>query len=142
MLSNLKVNTTKLISVPYPKFPTFIVKLNYISREELQGIRKQASVIKYNPVTRQREDTVESDVFLEEYVRKAVKDWSGLTMEIVAKLVPIDTKGQDLNSVVPFTEDDALWLVKNSPDFDAWFSDMMNQVDVFTREEKEEVKKS
>lgn len=140
MLTNLKI-TTKVVKVPHEKYPSFVLELAYVSREDLTEIRKVNTSIKFNSVTRQREEVVDSEAFLAEYVKRAIKGWSGLTIGIVKKLVPIETLELD-GKEVPFSYKDALWLVRNSSDFDTYFSDLMNQIDVFTKEDKDNSKKA
>jgi hypothetical protein len=107
----------------------------YLPREKLTSIREKHVVISFNRVTRQREETVD------DYIKEAVVGWSGLTMEIVKSLVPIEVAEKDLKNEVPYDHEDALWLVKNSSEFDSFISDTMNQVDVFSVTNKEEVLK-
>ena len=78
---------------------------------------------------------------MNDYIKEAVVGWSGLTMEIVKSLVPIEVAEANLKTEVPYDHEDALWLVKNSSEFDSFISDTMNQVDVFSVTNKEEVTK-
>lgn len=140
MLSNIKINQNS-IEVPYPRFKNFVLKMCYLPREKLTSIREKHVVISFNRVTRQREETVDTDKFMNDYIKEAVVGWKGLTMEIVKSLVPIEVVEADLKTEVPYDHEDALWLVKNSSEFDSFISDTMNQVDVFSVTNKEEVTK-
>lgn len=140
MLSNLKIST-KTVKVAHPKHSSFVLELAYVPREVMADIRKAHESIKYDPVSRNRQTTVDTDAFLADYVMKAIKGWSGLTFGILKKFVPIETDKTD-SDVIPYSPEDALWIVQNSPDFDSWFSDTMNDIELFTKEEKEEAKKA
>ena len=140
MLNNLKINQ-KSIKVSFPRFKGFVLNMCYLPIEELSSIREKNVNISFNRVTRQREETVDKDKFMDEYIKKAVVGWEGLTFEIVKSLVPIEVAEGELNNVVPYTHEDAMWLVKNSNEFDSFVSDTMNQVDLFSVTNKVEQQK-
>lgn len=139
MLKELKINQNS-IEVAYPRFKNFILKLRYLPRDEIAAIREKAATNTYNRLTRQREDVVDTDKFMDEYIKKALVGWSGLTYEVIVALVPVEVN-VSLDTEVEYTHENAMWLVKNSTEFDSFISDTMNQVDLFSVIKKEETLK-
>jgi hypothetical protein len=140
MLNNLQINTKEII-VEFPRFKDFKLKMCYIPREELSSIRDRSLKISFNKVDRKREETLDTDKFMEAYISRAVVGWSGLTLGIVAELVPVEVSAADLDKDVPYSHEDAMWLVKNSSEFDTFISDTMNSVDTFSAKQKEDQRK-
>lgn len=137
MLKNLKINKEKVI-VEYPQFNNFKLELCYIPREELAEIRKNHATTSFDRKTRQPKEDIDTDGFMEEYIGKALQGWSGLTYRIVKSLVPASIDEALLDQEIPFSKEDALWLIKNSSEFDSFISDTMNNVDVFSVVKKQE----
>jgi hypothetical protein len=110
----------------------FEVKVAHLSREELSKIRNSATRTSFNPKSRQKEETVDSDIFVKEFVKAAVLDWKGFTLEKATKLLPIEVPSDvDLNSEVEYSQENALELAKNSPVFDGWLNDVIFDLEVF-----------
>ena len=131
MIKNLMVNDDKVVDVQFTDSDNFYVSLAYLSRDKLVKIRNRALVIKFNKRTRQREEEVDNDKFLEEYSRSVIKGWKGLTLRELARILPIETSNADLDKEVPYTEEDALELLRNSTIFDQFITDCMNDFEVF-----------
>ena len=108
----------------------------------MMKIRNQALVYKFNKRTRQREEEVDNDKFLEAYADAVIKGWSGLTVRGLATLLPIDTASADPKEAVDYSADDALLLLKNSTIFDQFITDALNNFEVFERESKEQAEKN
>lgn len=128
----------KIIEVEFPDSDNFYVSLAYLSREKLVKIRNRSLVIKFNKRSRQREEEVDNDKFLEEYSREVVKGWRGLTIRELARIMPIETAGANLDQEVPYTEEDALALLQGSPIFDQFVTDCMNDFEIFERDKADE----
>ena len=52
--------------------------------------------------------------FLEAYTKKAIRGWKGLRMKHLPNLLPVDLTGANLEEVIPYTEEEALDLIKSS----------------------------
>lgn len=118
--------------VPFEGFDGFEVKLAYLSREELGKIRNSVARTSFNPKTRQKEETVDSDLFMKEFVKAAVLDWKGFTLDIAAKILPLEIPSDvDPAQEVEFSQENALDLAKNSPVFDGWLNDVIFDLEVF-----------
>ena len=110
----------------------FEVKLAHLSREELTKIRNAATRISFNPKSRQKEETVDSDIFVKEFVKAAVLDWKGFTLEKATKLLPLEIpEDVDFNTEVEFSQENALDLAKNSTVFDGWLNDVIFDLEAF-----------
>ena len=136
MLKELKINKNE-ITVDYPRFKNFKLKMRYVPRDELSTLREKHSTISFNRASRAREESVDFEKFIDSYIKQVIAGWSGLTFEIVQALVPIEVSEAELTKEVPYTHEDALWLVKNSNEFDTFVTDTMSQVDLFSVTNKE-----
>ena len=134
--------TDKTVDVQFPDSDTFYVSLAYLSREKLVKVRNRSLVVKFNKRSRQREEEVDNDKFLEEYARAVVKGWRGLTIRELSKLMPIETTGANLEQDVPYSEEDALELLRNSTIFDQFVTDTMNDFEVFENEKSADAVKN
>ena len=125
-LSTLLVSS-KETEVEYHGYPVFKVNLCFLSREELVKIRKKATKITWK--NRQQSEELNEDLFLSLYVQSTVKGWSGLKLSILQKLAPVDLKGQkDLEATLDYTEDNALYLMKSSTEFDSFVSEQVSDL--------------
>lgn len=121
---------SKPLEVEYPGMPEFKIQLAFLSRETLQSIRKKATKTTFK--NRQPVDELNDDLFLELYVKASIKGWSGLKLKYVEQLAPIDTTGQDLEAELEYNEENALQLMKNSTNFDAFVSEQVTDLGNFS----------
>jgi hypothetical protein len=121
---------SKPLEVEYPGMPEFKIQLSFLSRETLQSIRKKATKTTFK--NRQPVDELNDDLFLELYVKSSIKGWSGLKLKYVEQLAPIDTTGQDLEAELEYNEENALQLMKNSTNFDAFISEQVTDLGNFS----------
>ena len=132
-----------IIEVEYPDIDGFIVSLIYLNRDYLTKIRNRSLTYKFNKRTRQREEEVENDKFLEEYTKRAIKGWKGLYIKDLPQLLPVDMSNVNPNEEITYNEVEALELIKNSTVFDQFITDCMQDYEKFTIEHKEqEIKNS
>ena len=131
------------IEIEYPDIDGFVISLAYLNRDDLMKIRNRSLSYKFNKRTRQREEEVDNDKFLEEYTKKAIKGWKGLYVKDLPQLLPIDMENADPNEAIEYNETEALELIKNSTVFDQFITDAMQDYEQFTIEKKEqEIKNS
>lgn len=128
--------------VEFPDIEGFEVLLTYLKREDLVKIRNASLTYKFNKRTRQREEEIDNDKFTEAYAQRAIKDWKGLKMKHLPVLLPVDLSGQNPNEEVPYSEEDALSLLKNSTIFDQFITDTMNDFEQFSKTKEEEEEKN
>ena len=131
------------IEIEYPEIDGFIISLVYLNRDDLTKIRNRSLTYKFNKRTHQREEEVDSDKFLEEYTKRAIKGWKGLFVKDLPQLLPIDLTNADPTEEIHYNEVEALELIKNSTVFDQFVTDLMQDYEKVTIEKKEqEVKNS
>jgi hypothetical protein len=134
-MSNLSLKSllapSKTVEVDYPGFTNFKIKLAFLSRETLINIRKKATKTSYK--NRQPVDELDDKLFLKLYVDAAVKDWSGLKLSYLEQLAPVDLTGQDMNDELPYDQDNALFLMQSSANFDAFVSETVTELSNFTK---------
>ncbi|CAB4134523.1 hypothetical protein UFOVP273_142 [uncultured Caudovirales phage] len=121
---------SKEVEADFPGFPGFKVKLSFLARETLVNIRKKATKVSF----KSRQGMVEElndDAFLEMYVQHAIKGWSGLKIAYLELLAPIDISGQDLEAELEYSAENALFLMKNSKEFDSWVSEQVGDLGNF-----------
>ena len=132
-LSDL-LTPSKQMSVEFPGYEGFKITVTYLAREELLKLRKKAITTKINRRTRQPEEELNEEVFLKEYTKAVVKGWSGLKMKYLVQLIPVDEdKIADMESELPFTLENALIMMENSNDFDAWLTETVGDLANFTK---------
>lgn len=129
-LSSLLV-PSKDVEVDYPGMPDFKVKLTFLSRETLVSIRKKSTKTTFK--NRQPVEELDDELFLKLYVAATVKGWSGLKLEYLERLLPVDLSGKDKNTELDYSEENALSIMKNSTDFDAFVSDIVSDLGNFSK---------
>lgn len=122
---------SKEVSVDYPGMPGFNIQVSFLSRETLQTIRKKATKTTFK--NRQPVEELNDDLFLELYVKGSIKGWTGLKMSYLEQLAPVDVSDQDPNSELEYSEENALYLMKSSVNFDAFISEQVTDLGNFSR---------
>jgi hypothetical protein len=117
----------------FPGFPGFRVTLAYPGREVLEGIRKSSVVSKLNRKTHTVEEELDQEKFVHKYVEAVVKNWDGLTVGYLQELALVDSAGLDPEDLIPFTIDNAVALMQNSPAFDNWIAEVSVDMENFTK---------
>ena len=121
---------SKSVQVEYPGFPGFVVDLAFLSRETLLSIRKKSTKTSFK--NRQAAEEFNEDLFLQLYVENAVKGWSGLKLSYLEQLAPVDLTGQKMEDELNYTAENALYLMKNSSNFDAFVSEQVTDLGNFS----------
>lgn len=120
---------SKSVEMEFPGFSGFKVMLSFLSRETLVSIRKKATKMTFK--NRQPVEELNDELFLQLYVQHAIKGWSGFKLSYLEQLAPVDLSGQDLDSELGYSEENALFLMKNSSNFDAWVSEQVTELGNF-----------
>lgn len=125
---------TKEIEVEYPGMPGFKLKLAFMSRETSLTIRKKATKTVFK--NRQPVDEFNEDLFLDLYVQNVIKGWEGFKLAYLEMLAPVDLSGKDTEDFLEFNQENALFLVKNSSEFDAYITSFANDLGNFSTSSK------
>lgn len=121
---------SKATEVEFPGMAGFVVSLAFLSRETLLNIRKKATSVSIK--NRQPIEKLDEELFLKLYVENAVKGWSGLKFSYLEQLAPVDVSAQDPEDCLAYSSDNALYLMKNSSDFDSFVSDTVSDLANFS----------
>jgi len=134
-MSNLSLKSllvpSKTVEVDYPGLTSFKVNVAFLSRETLVNIRKKSTKTTYK--NRQPVEELDDKLFLKLYVDAAVKGWSGLKLSYLEQLAPVDLTGKDLSEELPYDQDNALFLMQSSANFDAFISETVTELSNFTK---------
>jgi hypothetical protein len=134
-VSNISLKTllvpSKTVTVEYPGLPGFSIDLCFLSRETLQSIRKKATKTSFK--NRQPLEELNDDLFLELYVKASIKGWKGLKLSYLEQLAPVDLSTEDPESELDYTEENALYLMKASSNFDAFVSEQVTDLGNFSK---------
>ena len=124
--------------VEFPDIDGFEVNLRYLTREDLMKIRNASLSYKFNKRTRQREEEIDNDRFLENYAEKAIVGWKGLKVKHLPLLLPVDISSMDANENIDYSEEEAVELLKSSTVFDQFITDAMNDFEQFSKKKAED----
>jgi hypothetical protein len=122
---------SKSVEVEYPGMPGFVIDLAFLSRETLLNIRKKSTKTTFK--NRQAAEEFNEDLFLQLYVENAVKGWKGLKLTYLEQLAPVDLSGQDMEAELEYSSENALYLMKNSSNFDGFISEQVGDLGNFTK---------
>ena len=121
---------SKTVDVEYPGMPGFVVTLSFLTREALLNIRKKSTKTSFK--NRQPQDEFDENLFLDLYTKAAVKGWKGLKLAYLEQLAPVDLSGHDLEDNLVYSEENALYLMKESANFDAFVSEKVSDLGNFS----------
>jgi hypothetical protein len=121
---------SKSLEVEYPGMPDFKIQVAFLSRETLQSIRKKSTKTSFK--NRQPVEELNDELFLELYVKSAIKGWGGLKLKYLEQLAPVDLTGQDAEAELEYSEENALYLMKNSTNFDSFVSEQVTDLGNFS----------
>ena len=138
-MSKLKqlIATETTAWIDFPEIDGFELHLRYLTREDLTKIRNASLKYKINPKTRQREETIDNNKFLSSYAERAIIDWKGLKAKHLPKLLPVDISTMKPEELIEYTAEDAAQLLANSPIFDEFLTETMNDFELFLSEKDE-----
>lgn len=122
---------SKETEVEFPGLPGFKVSLAYLSRESLAKIRKNSTKVTFK--NGRTSDSFNDELFLKLYVEATIKGWSGLTYEYLQELALVDIGTADPKAELPFSTENALDLMKASTSFDEFISEIVNDLQNFTK---------
>ena len=124
---------SKTVSIDFPGFDGLSIDLTYLAREELLKLRNKCLKQKFNKKTRAFEEQLDEDTFLTEYVKSVIKGWKGLKYKYLKELVLVDVDGHDQETELPYSNENAELLMRNSADFDQWVTETVGDLENFTK---------
>jgi len=123
---------SKTVTLDFPGYKDLQVDLCYLGRDELLNLRKKCVSTKFNKKTHQPEEALNEEKFLTEYCKAVIKGWTGFKYSYLEELLLVDISNLDPDDVLPFTQDNAETLMKNSSGFDTWVSETGSDLENFT----------
>lgn len=129
-LKNLIIDS-KSAWVEFPGLTGFEVEVVNLSRKELQNLRKRCISQKLDRKTRQMEEVLDEEKFVQYFTQAVIKNWKGLTLEHLETLILIETEGVDLSQELDFSVENAEILVSQSAEFDGWLNEVVFDLDNF-----------
>ena len=126
------MTASKTVAIDFPCYTGMEVSLCYLAREELLKLRKRCVTTKFDKKTRQPEEVLNEEKFLVEYCKSVIKGWSGLKYRYLEELLLVDVGDLDLEDELPYTQDNAELLMKNSNIFDTWVTEAVADLENFT----------
>jgi len=127
------VTTGKTIEVEFPGLDGFLVTLGYISREALQKLRREATKLGFDKKTRAPKEELDEELFTELYTKQTLLGWKGLKLKYLKELMVVDLGEFDEELELPYSEEQALDLIKNSTVFDTWVSQTILDISNFNK---------
>ena len=128
--------------VDFPDIDGFSVNIRFLNREDLMKVRNASLTYKFNKRTRQREEEIDNDKFLEHYAGKAIMGWRGLKAKHLPLLLPADISSMDPNEEISYEEEEAIDLLKSSTVFDQFITDAINDFEQFSKKKADEAAKN
>ena len=126
------ITPSKTVTLDFPGYKGLKIDLCYLGRDELLNLRKKCVSTKFNKKTHQPEEALNEEKFLTEYCKAVIKGWAGFKYSYREELLLVDISSLDPDDVLPFTQDNAETLMKNSSGFDTWVSETGSDLENFT----------
>ena len=112
----------------------FQVSLCYLAREELVKLRNRCVTQTFNRKTRSYEETMDDDKFVSEYTKAVIKGWKGFKLGFAKHLLLLgDLTAEQEEQELDFSQENIEVLMKNSGDFDSWVTEMVGDLENFTK---------
>ena len=122
---------SKSVEVEFPGMPGFKIDVAFLSRETLVNIRKKATKTTFK--NRQPVEELNDELFLQLYVENAVRGWTGLKISYLEQLAPVDVSSLNPDDELKYNGENALYLMKNSTDFDSFISEQVSDLGNFSK---------
>lgn len=117
----------------------FELKLTFIPKAELGELVKKHMVRKWDPKTHQRTDELDGKGMLGDFAIKAIKDWRGLTVGGLAKMVPLKGGAKVSRDVlVEFSPENATELLLTAYDLETFVRETVLNLDSFHDDDAEQ----
>lgn len=131
-----------------PGLDTFQVLVEYQTPEDMKRINQACQKNVLDKATRQIVTETDNDAFARLMTRSIVKDWRGLTLSVLKKLMPVSDETakaiEESNGELPFDEKDLHFLAEHTyaPTFIAPIMDIAMDMLAFRKAEEAAVVKN
>jgi hypothetical protein len=120
----------------------FEINIKYLPRRELIRISETSQDTIWDKKAHTKINKLDTDRFYTKFVEKAILGWRGLNLKTLSKIIPINLDGQNLEAEVPYTKENAIELLKNAYDLEAFLQDSIFDIGKFEEEQLEEEEKN
>ncbi len=127
---------SKEVKIDYPGLPGFTLTLAYLSRDTLISLRKKATNTTIARGARQTEEKLDEELFLSLFAAATIKGWQGFKLSYVEQLMPVDLGDIDREKELEFTPENALSVMKSSPEFDSYVNSIITDLGNFQTNKK------
>ena len=124
---------SKTVTMEFPRFKGMTVDLCYLAREELVKLRKRCLSTKWDKKSHQPIEEMDDDKFIVEYCKAVIKGWKGLKYSYLEELLLVDISDLNPEDTLPFNQENSELLMKNATDFDTWVTEMVGDLENFTK---------
>lgn len=124
---------SKTVSIDFPRFKGVSIEICFLAREELIKLRKRCMSTKWDKKSHQPFEEMDEDKFIVEYTKAVIKGWKGLKFSYLEELLLVDVSQFEPDDELPYTHDNAETLMQNGADFDSWVTEMVGDLENFTR---------
>jgi len=122
----------KVVTFDFPGCEGLTFDLAFLAKDELVKIQNECTNKVVDKRTRQMTDSFDDDKFLELYVNKIIRGWSGLKIKYLKELVLIDDASVDEDDEIDYSKEQALLLMQNSNTLDTWVADQIADLGKFS----------
>lgn len=129
-LRNLIVDS-KAAWVPYPGCDGFEVQVVNLARKEIIALRKRCTDKVLDKKTRQMQEELDEEKFIKEFTRATIKNWRGLKLKYLEDFILVDLKGENVEALLPYSQENAELLVSSSSEFDTWLNETVFDLENF-----------
>ena len=123
------VASERIVEKEFPGVPGFKIRLKYQGRQAIRELVKRSTVHAINS-DMQKSEQLDMDLFNKLFVSSCVLGWTGLNMERLSKLILLEAV-EDLNEEVPFSTENAEYLISASERFDKFINATVHDLDIF-----------
>lgn len=133
---NLKdvLQESKTAKIEYPGAKGFYITVGLITRQMANKIRKDCTVTRMSERYSSMEETLDENKFAAKFTDAAIKGWEGLNGKIIKELLPVSDEVKD-DDEIPYTQENAEMLIKNSTAFENWVNEVSFKLKYFRGEE-------
>jgi len=124
---------SKTVTIEFPRFTGMTVDLCYLAREELVKLRKRCLSTKWDKKSHQPIEEMDDDKFIVEYCKAVIKGWKGLKYSYLEELLLVDVSDLNPEDTLPYNQENSELLMKNATDFDTWVTEMVGDLENFTK---------
>lgn len=124
---------SKTVTMEFPRFEGMTVDLCYLAREELVKLRKRCLSTKWDKKSHQPIEEMDDEKFIVEYCKAVIKGWKGLKYSYLEELLLVDISDLNPEDTLPFNPENSELLMKNATDFDGWVTEMVGDLENFTK---------